>query len=175
MIREIVVYPDKRLKQESCHVTQFDEELHTLLDDMNETMIAKNGIGLAAIQVGVPLRALLINLPDEEGEQYPENLIEVINPVIVERRGSTTYTEGCLSVPEYYDDVERSEWVKVEFQDRYGEKRTIETDGLLAIAFQHEMDHLDGHLFIEKLSFLKRKKFEKEWKKKLKELREKKR
>ncbi|WP_456323842.1 peptide deformylase [Hydrogenimonas sp.] len=174
MIRKIVVYPDKRLKQRSCEVVEFDSTLHTLLDDMNETMTAKNGIGLAAIQVGVPLRALLINLPDEEGEQYPENLIEVINPVIVDRRGSTTYTEGCLSVPEYYDDVERSEWVKVEFQDRYGEKKSIETDGLLAIAFQHEMDHLDGHLFIEKLSFLKRKKFEKEWKKKLKEMREKK-
>lgn len=173
MKRPILVYPDKRLKQQSRPVTQFDEELHTLLDDMNETMTASNGIGLAAIQVGVPLRALLINLPDDEGNQYPENLIEVINPVIVDKRGSTSYTEGCLSVPDYYDDVERAEWIKVEFQDRHGNKKEIETDGLLAIAFQHEMDHLDGHLFIEKLSFLKRKKFEKEWKKKLKELKEK--
>ena len=169
MILPIVVYPDKRLKQVSRPVTDFDSELHTLLDNMNETMIASNGIGLAAIQVGVPLRALLINLPDEEGNQYPENLIEVINPVILEKRGSTTYTEGCLSVPEYYDDVERAAWIRVEFQDRHGEKKEIETDGLLAIAFQHEMDHLDGHLFIEKLSFLKRKKFEKEWKKMRKE------
>ncbi|OQX72656.1 MAG: peptide deformylase [Campylobacteraceae bacterium 4484_4] len=169
----ILVYPDKRLKQQSHPVTEFDAKLHKLLDDMNETMMASNGIGLAAIQVGEPIRALLINLPDEEGNQYPENLIEVINPVILEKKGSTTYTEGCLSVPEYYDDVERAEWVRVEFQDRHGEKKEIETDGLLAIAFQHEMDHLDGHLFIEKLSFLKRKKFEKEWKKKLKELKEK--
>ncbi len=166
----ILVYPDKRLKQESMPVTRFDATLHKLLDDMNETMMASNGIGLAAIQVGRPLRALLINLPDEEGNQYPENLIEVINPVILEKRGSTTYTEGCLSVPEYYDDVERAEWIRVQFQDRYGNEKQIETDGLLAIAFQHEMDHLDGHLFIEKLSFLKRKKFEKEWKKKLKDL-----
>ncbi len=165
----ILVYPDRRLKQQSRPVTEFDESLHKLLDDMNETMMASNGIGLAAIQVGVPLRALLINLPDEEGNQYEENLIEVINPVILEKRGSTTYTEGCLSVPEYYDDVERAEWVRVEFYTRNAERKEIETDGLLAIAFQHEMDHLDGHLFIEKLSFLKRKKFEKDWKKKLKE------
>lgn len=165
MIREIVVYPDKRLKQRSKEVEKFDKELHTLLDDMNETMMAKNGVGLAAIQVGVPLRALIINIPDEEGNQKQENLIEVINPKILESKGSITYTEGCLSVPEYYDEVERAEWVKVEFFDRHGNKQIVETDGLLAVAFQHEMDHLDGHLFIEKLSFLKRKKFEKEWKK----------
>ncbi len=167
----ILVYPDRRLKEQSLPVTDFDASLHKLLDDMNDTMMASNGIGLAAIQVGVPLRALLINLPDEEGNQYPQNLIEVVNPVILEKRGTTTYTEGCLSVPEYYDDVERAEWIRVEFFTRHGERREIETDGLLAIAFQHEMDHLDGHLFIEKLSFLKRKKFEKEWKKKLKEKR----
>ncbi|MCF6201525.1 MAG: peptide deformylase [Hydrogenimonas sp.] len=171
MVLPILVYPDKRLKEQSRPVSEFDSSLHKLLDDMNDTMMASNGIGLAAIQVGVPLRALIINLPDEEGNQYPENLIEVINPVILEKRGSTTYTEGCLSVPEYYDDVDRAEWIRVEFYTRFGERREIETDGLLAIAFQHEMDHLDGHLFIEKLSFLKRKKFEKEWKKKLKEKR----
>ncbi|WP_457593147.1 peptide deformylase [Hydrogenimonas sp.] len=165
----ILVYPDRRLKEQSLPVTDFDASLHKLLDDMNDTMMASSGIGLAAIQVGIPLRVLLINLPDEEGNQFPENLIEVINPVILEKRGSTTYTEGCLSVPEYYDDVERAEWIRVEFFTRHGERREIETDGLLAVAFQHEMDHLDGHLFIEKLSFLKRKKFEKEWKKKLKE------
>ncbi len=169
MIREIVVYPDKRLKQVSKPVEKFDEDLHKLLDDMYETMIAKNGIGLAAIQVGIPLRALIINLPDEEGKQKKEDLIEVINPTILETKGSTTYTEGCLSVPEYYDDVERAQWVKVEFYDRFGNKKIVETDGLLAIAFQHEIDHLNGHLFIEKLSFLKRKKFEKEWKKRRKD------
>ncbi len=168
----ILVYPDRRLKEQSHPVDNFDASLHRLLDDMNETMIANNGIGLAAIQVGVPLRALLINLPDEEGKQHPKNLIEAINPVIIEKRGCTTYTEGCLSVPEYYDDVERAEWVRVEFFTRKGERKEIEAGGLLAIAFQHEIDHLDGHLFIEKLSFLKRKKFEKEWKKKLKESRQ---
>ena len=163
MIREIVVYPDKRLKQKSKEIEKFDNELHTLLDDMNETMTAKNGIGLAAIQVGVPLRALIINIPDEEGNQKSENLIEVINPKILDSKGEIIYTEGCLSVPEYYDEVKRAEWVKVEFFDRFGNKKVVETDGILAVAFQHEMDHLDGHLFIEKLSFLKRKKFEKEW------------
>ncbi len=168
MIRQIITYPDKRLFMRSSEVERFDEELHQLLDDMYETMIAKNGIGLAAIQVAVPLRALIINLPDEEGKQHKEDLLELINPVIVESRGTQIYTEGCLSVPEYYDDVERAEWVKVEYRDRYGNKKTIESDGLLAVAIQHEMDHLDGHLFIEKLPYLKRKKFEKEWKKKKK-------
>ncbi len=168
MIRQIITYPDKRLFMRSSEVEKFDEELHRLLDDMYETMLAKNGIGLAAIQVAVPLRALIINLPDEEGKQHKEDLLELINPVIIESRGTQVYTEGCLSVPEYYDDVERAEWVKVEYQDRYGNKKTIETDGLLAVAIQHEMDHLDGHLFIEKLPYLKRKKFEKEWKKKRK-------
>ncbi len=168
MIRKIITYPDKRLFMRSNEVERFDKELHTLLDDMYETMIAKNGIGLAAIQVAVPMRALIINLPDEEGKQHKEDLLELINPVIVESRGTQVYTEGCLSVPEYYDDVERAEWVRVEYHDRYGNKKRIETDGLLAVAIQHEMDHLDGHLFIEKLPYLKRKKFEKEWKKKKK-------
>ena len=168
MIREIITYPDKRLFLRSNEVETFDEELHSLLDDMYETMIAKNGIGLAAIQVAVPLRALIINLPDEEGKQHKEDLLELINPVIVEQKGSQVYTEGCLSVPEYYDDVERAEWVRVEYQDRNGNKKILEADGLLAVAVQHEMDHLDGHLFIEKLPYLKRKKFEKEWKKRKK-------
>ncbi|BAF69281.1 peptide deformylase [Nitratiruptor sp. SB155-2] len=168
MIRQIITYPDKRLFLRSKEVENFDEELQTLLDDMYETMVAKNGIGLAAIQVAVPLRALIINLPDEEGKQHKEDLLELINPVIVEKKGTQVYTEGCLSVPDYYDDVERAEWVKVEYQDRYGNKKTLETDGLLAVAVQHEMDHLDGHLFIEKLPYMKRKKFEKEWKKKRK-------
>ena len=166
MIREIITYPDKRLKMSSKNIEKFDESLHLLLDDMYETMIIKNGIGLAAIQVAIPLNALLILLPDENNEQKKENLIEVINPQIIDKRGSIIYQEGCLSIPEYYDDVKRAEWIKVEYFDRHGNKITRECDGLLAVAFQHEMDHLQGHLFIEKLSYLKRKKFEKEWKKK---------
>ncbi len=168
MVREIITYPNKLLKQRSRDVTAFDQELHTLLDDMYETMMAKNGIGLAAIQVAVPLNALIINLPNEEDKQVREDLVEVINPKILEMDGSTVYTEGCLSVPEYYEDVQRAERIKVSFQDRHGNEIIKEYDGLMAIAFQHECDHLKGELFIEKLSFLKRKKFEKEWKKKLK-------
>ncbi len=165
MIREIITYPDKRLKLISKDVKRFDKELHTLLDDMYETMTAKNGIGLAAIQIGIALQALLILLPDENDEQKKENLLEVINPKIINTKGSTIYQEGCLSVPEYYDEVKRAEWIEVEYYDRYGKKNVKECSGLLAVAFQHEIDHLKGHLFIEKLSYLKRKKFEKEWKK----------
>jgi len=167
MIRDIVVYPDKRLKEASKEVTEFDKDLHTLLDDMYETMIAKNGIGLAAIQVGVPLQALIINLVREEDEkQHKEDLLEVINPTILEMDGEIVYQEGCLSVPGYYEDVKRAEYIKVSYYDRDGNEQIKEYDGLMAIAFQHEMDHLKGQLFIEKLSYLKRKKFEKEWKKK---------
>ena len=174
MVRDIVVYPDKRLKMISKPVEKFDEELHTLLDDMYDTMIAKNGVGLAAIQVGVPLRALIINVPvetdsEDPREQQPkENTLEVINPVILEADGKTRYQEGCLSVPGYFEEVERYKEVRIEYQDRHGKKYIIEDDEFLAIALQHEIDHLDGKVFVEKLSILKRKKFEKEWKKRMK-------
>ncbi len=169
MIREIIVYPNKRLREKSKDILEFDVELHKLLDDMYETMVAKDGIGLAAIQVGIAKNLLLINLMDEEGVQKKENLLEVINPKITHLEGSEVYQEGCLSVPGYYDDVQRAEKITVEYFDRFGNKIEEDLNGLLAIAMQHEMDHLQGHLFIEKLSYLKRKKFEKEWKKKLKE------
>jgi peptide deformylase len=168
MIREIITYPDKLLKQKSTEVVEFDEDLHTFLDDMYDTMMSKNGIGLAAIQVAKPQNILIINLPDENDKQDKENLVEIINPKIIEKDGSTLYTEGCLSVPEFFEDVQRAEFIKVEYQDRDGNQVTCEYEGLMAIAFQHECDHLNGELFIEKLSFLKRKKFEKEWKKKIK-------
>jgi len=172
MVREIVIYPDKRLKQISREVDIFDAKLHELLDDMYETMIARNGVGLAAIQVGVDLRALIINVPlekeDKEHDQPKENTLEMINPVIIEMDGKEKFQEGCLSVPGVYEDVERAKHVKVEYYDRHGEKHLIEDDNFLAIAMQHEIDHLDGKVFIEKLSFLKRKKFEKEWAKRQK-------
>ncbi len=171
MVYDIVVYPDKRLKLTSAKVEQFDVSLHTLLDDMYETMIAKNGVGLAAIQIGAPKRVLIINVPietEEEGVelQPKENTLEIINPVITYRSTEMTkFQEGCLSVPGFYEDVERHEMVTIEYQDRDGNTFTIEDDAFLAVALQHEMDHLDGKLFIEKLSYIKRKKFEKEWKK----------
>jgi peptide deformylase len=165
-----MIYPNPVLKKISKEVTLFDETLHALLDDMYETMIAENGVGLAAIQVGVDMRALVINIPREDEIQYKEDTLEMINPVILKKEGIEVYKEGCLSVPEYYDEIERAEIVSVAFQDRYGQKQTLEVvGGLLAIAIQHEMDHLEGHLFVERLPMLKRKKFEKEWKKRARE------
>lgn len=165
----IVTYPDKRLKALSEAVSEFNEELHRFLDDMYDTMIASNGIGLAAIQVARPIRLLIINLPDEEGLQNRDELLEIINPVIIATEGSTYYQEGCLSVPGFYEDIERYEKVSITYFDRHGNARNLDADGLLAIAIQHELDHLDGKLFIEKLSYIRRKKFEKEYKKLQKE------
>ena len=173
MVREIVVYPDKRLKCISKEVDSFNGALHDLLDDMYDTMRAKNGVGLAAIQIGIDQRVLVINIPMEgaEGEedQPKENTLEMINPVIVVQDGTEKFQEGCLSVPGIYEEVERAKHVKVAYFDREGKQHTIEDDDFLAVAIQHEMDHLDGKVFIEKLSYMKRKKFEKEWKKRLKE------
>ena len=165
----ILTYPDKRLKQISKDVIKFDEEIHKLLDSMNEMMLASNGIGLAAIQVNYPLNILILNIPDNEGEQHPDNLMEIINPVIINKEGLTTYQEGCLSVPGFYEDIERFETVTINYQDRHGNTKSLDADGLLSIAIQHEMDHLAGKLFIEKLSYARRKKFEKEYKRAIKE------
>lgn len=146
---------------------EFDTKLHTLLDDMYETMIENLGVGLAAIQVNVPLRALIIELaPDEDENAPPPKLYELINPVY-EKLGeeSVVSNEGCLSVPGFFEDIKRHAKIKLFYQDRFGKSHTLDADGFLAIAIQHECDHLDGHLFIEKLSFLKRKKFDKEFKK----------
>lgn len=172
MVRDVVVYPDKRLKEVSKAVENFDEALHTLLDDMFDTMVQKQGIGLAAIQIGVPQRILIVNIPEDNGEDdsvKKEETLEIINPVFTTMEGSCKNQEGCLSVPGFYEDVERSKHIVMEYQDRFGEKKLIDTDEFLAIALQHEMDHLDGKVFVEKLSILKRKKFEKEWKKRQKQ------
>ncbi|MDK2090930.1 peptide deformylase [Aliarcobacter butzleri] len=169
MVREVITYPNKLLRLKSKDVEKFDSELHTLLDDMYETMIAQNGVGLAAIQVAVPLNVLIINLPNEEDVQDKNDLIEAINPVITHKDGTQVFTEGCLSVPGFSEDVTRAEHIIVEYFNRFGEKQTMESEGFLAVAWQHEMEHLSGHLFIENLSIIKRKKFEKEWKKRLKD------
>ncbi|MDN5110745.1 peptide deformylase [Aliarcobacter butzleri] len=169
MVREVITYPNKLLRLKSKDVEKFDSELHTLLDDMYETMIAQNGVGLAAIQVAVPLNVLVINLPNEEDVQDKNDLIEAINPVITYKDGTQVFTEGCLSVPGFSEDVTRAEHIIVEYFNRFGEKQTMESEGFLAVAWQHEMEHLSGHLFIENLSIIKRKKFEKEWKKRLKD------
>jgi peptide deformylase len=169
MIREVITYPNKLLRLKSKDVEQFDSELHTLLDDMYDTMMIESGVGLAAIQVAVPLNVLIINLPNEEDIQDKNDLIEAINPVVTHKDGTQVFTEGCLSVPGFSEDVTRAQHIIVEYFNRFGEKQTMECEDFLAVAWQHEMEHLSGHLFIEHLSIIKRKKFEKEWKKKLKD------
>lgn len=165
MVREILVYPNKVLKKKSRDVSSFDQELHTLLDDMNETMLHQGGVGLAAIQVGVDLNALIINIPTQDDTQPIQNLIEAINPVITHKDGVQVFTEGCLSIPGIHEDIKRAMHIVVEYYDRHGQKKTMECEEFLAVAWQHEMEHLTGHLFIENLSIIKRKKFEKEWRK----------
>ena len=166
---KIVEYPDKKLKEKSTKIENFDKKLHKLLDSMYPIMINTNGIGLAAIQVGHSVQALILNIPDEEGEQPKENLLEIINPVVTPKSGESVYQEGCLSVPSFYEDVNRFETLSLNYQDRDGNTKSLDADGLLSIAIQHEMDHLIGILFIDKLSYSRRKKFEKEYKKMLKE------
>ena len=161
---KIVEYPDKTLRQKSQSIEKFNNELHELLDSMYPIMVNTNGIGLAAIQVAHPKQVLILNIPDEDGEQPKENLIEMINPVVTHKEGETTYQEGCLSVPSFYEDIVRYETITVNYQDRDGNTKTIEADGLLSIAIQHEFDHLQGILFIDKLSSSRRRKFEKEYK-----------
>jgi peptide deformylase len=171
MTREILTYPNPVLRKRSRDVEVFDETLHTLLDDMNDTMMASGGVGLAAIQIGVDLNVLIINLPVEDeldpndGKQLQENLIEAINPVITHKDGELVFNEGCLSIPGYNAEVTRAEHVTVQYHDRDGNTHTCDAHDFLAVAWQHEMEHLTGHVFIENLPFLKRKKFEKEWKK----------
>jgi len=169
MILSVVTYPDRRLKVVSKAVEKFDEKLHFLLDNMYETMMASNGIGLAAIQVDRPIQVLILNLPNEEENQDKSDLLEIINPKMTESNGTVFYQEGCLSVPGFYEDIERLETITIRYQDRYGMTHNMRAEALLSIAIQHEMEHLQGKLFIENLSYSRRKKFEKEYKKTMKE------
>jgi peptide deformylase len=155
-------YPDPVLKKMAVPITDFDEALRQLAHDMAETMYAAPGIGLAAPQVGISKRLTVIDCSSREEEA---SLLVLINPEIVEREGESYEEEGCLSVPEYYAKVSRSAVVKVRFQGLGGETHLIEAQGLTAIACQHEIDHLDGILFVDHLSPLKRSIFRKKWKK----------
>jgi peptide deformylase len=158
-ILPIIETPDPRLRTISKPVEAIDAELQTLIDDMFETMYAAPGIGLAAIQVGVPKRLLVIDLQEEEDEDgKPIKAPRVfINPEILETSDEQqVYSEGCLSVPDQYADVERPAVIRARWQDRDGTVREEQLDGLLAICLQHEMDHLEGILFIDHLSRLKR-------------------
>ena len=167
MTLEILKYPDKRLRQKSKPVEVFDKELHTLLDTMYETMMAHNGVGLAAIQVGLPKRILIVNVPrEEDNEQYKEDLLEIINPVFLKQEGEMEWNEGCLSVPDFYESTTRFASITLTYKDRFGNDKILQAEGLLSVALQHEIDHLNGMLFVDKLPILKRKKFEKELRRK---------
>ncbi|NMG02377.1 peptide deformylase [Azoarcus taiwanensis] len=146
----ILRYPDPRLHLKAKPVEQVDDEIRRLVDDMAETMYEAPGIGLAAIQVNVQKRVIVIDVSEDKS-----SLMALINPVIVERRGEQTCEEGCLSVPGIYEKVTRAEEVTVEALDRDGQAFRIEADGLLAVCIQHEIDHLDGKVFVEYLSSLK--------------------
>ncbi|MEM7135549.1 MAG: peptide deformylase [Myxococcota bacterium] len=154
MIRPILAYPDKRLRNPGQEVTEFDEELQTLIEDMAETMYAAPGVGLAAPQIGVSKRLFIIDVATEDDE--PSDLRVFINPEIVETDGETTFSEGCLSFPGVREEIDRAERVKVRALDREGKPFELEADGLLAIAIQHENDHLEGKLMIDRLSVLRK-------------------
>lgn len=155
-------YPDPVLKQKAVPVTTFDAGLRQLAGDMLDTMYAAPGVGLAAPQVGVSKRLIVLDCSPKDGERQP---LVAVNPEIVGREGDSCEEEGCLSVPEYYAKVPRSAVVRVRFHDLEGTLREVEADGLWAICFQHEIDHLDGLLFVDRLSPLKRGLFRKKYQK----------
>ena len=153
-LKPLIILPDPVLRQLSRPVEQVDDRLQKFADDMLDTMYDAPGIGLAAIQVGEPLRMLVIDLAKEDEPKAPQVFI---NPEIVESGDDrSVYEEGCLSIPDYYAEVERPASITVKHLDRDGKEQTIEADGLLATCLQHEIDHLNGVLFIDHISKLKR-------------------
>ena len=153
-IRKILTEPDKFLRQVSKSVLKVTDEERRLMDDMLETMYDANGIGLAAIQVGVPKRILVIDLGKKENKNMP---LFFVNPKIIKKNDKLgTYEEGCLSVPDQFAEIDRPNKCTVEYLDYNGKKKVLDADGLLATCLQHEMDHLEGILFIDYLSKLKR-------------------
>ena len=166
-VRDILIIPDKRLRVKSEAVKTVDKPLRAVIDDMFETMYAAPGIGLAAIQIGVPQRVVTMDLAKKDEPKQPQVFI---NPEVVWASDEkATYEEGCLSIPEYYEEVERPKAVKVRFLDIDLKPQEIEAEGLLSTCLQHEIDHINGVLFIDHISKLKRdmvmKKFKKAAKK----------
>ncbi|HEY7441953.1 MAG TPA: peptide deformylase [Vicinamibacterales bacterium] len=153
MIRPIVKFGDPVLQSRASDVPAIDDDLQTLIDDMIETMYAAPGIGLAAPQVGVPLRVFVVDL---SLGRKAEDLIVMVNPEFVDRDGMQLEEEGCLSIPGFNATVVRPTRAVLQGLDRTGQRRTVEGSGLLARAFQHEMDHLDGTLFVDRLRGIKR-------------------
>lgn len=165
---EVLKYPDPVLRRQSEEVESVTPELQKLADDMLETMYEIKGIGLSAVQVGHLHRLFVMDTRarDDGQDRYEtESITElekkaggpivIFNPVIVEKKGDTTYREGCLSLPSYFEVVDRFEWIRMEGLDRDGNKMELELDGLMSVCAQHELDHLDGKLFIDRLSLIK--------------------
>lgn len=159
----VLHYPDPNLRKRAEPVTRIDDSIRRLAADMLETMYDENGIGLAATQVNVQQRVVVIDLSAERNSP-----MYLVNPEILDSRGSREMEEGCLSVPEYFDVVERAEWIRFRYQTLDGETVESETDGLLAVCVQHEIDHLNGRLFVDYLSSLKRKRIQKKLEKRQK-------
>lgn len=164
-ILEIKRYPEKVLKEKALPVTNIDGEVQQLIDDMIETMYAAPGIGLAAPQVGVSRRIIVIDVSVKEGEKIP--LIVLINPEIIMSEGEIESEEGCLSLPGYITTVKRAKRVLVSGLNREGKEVRVEGEGLLSRALQHEIDHLNGTLLIDRISSIKREFFKKRYKKAL--------
>lgn len=158
---EILHFPDARLRNSALPVEVVDASIQTLLDNMLETMYAAPGIGLAAIQVNVAKRIIVIDISEDHDQP-----LCLINPEIIERDGEESCEEGCLSVPGVFETVTRAEHIRVRALDRDGNAIEIEDDGLLAVCIQHEIDHLDGKLFVDYLSNLKRQRIRKKMEKK---------
>lgn len=151
-VRTVLTWPDKRLLATARPVEEVDVPIQALVDDMFETMYAANGVGLAATQIGVPLDVVVMDC----GTRAAPAPLALINPRIVEREGLIVWNEGCLSLPGVTAEVERAERVVVEYLDREGEARKIEASGLLAVCIQHELDHLDGQLYVDRLGKFER-------------------
>jgi peptide deformylase len=160
----ILHFPDERLRTVAKPVEQVNDPLRALIDDMFETMYEAPGIGLAATQVDFHQRLVVIDVSEEKNQP-----LVLINPEILEKQGVEQTDEGCLSVPGIYETVERAEWIKVRALDRNGESFELETDGLLAVCIQHELDHLEGKLFVDYLSVLKRQRIKKKLEKQLRQ------
>ena len=153
-IKEILTEPNKLLRQISTPVESVGKEEQKLMDDMLETMYSANGIGLAAIQIGVPKRIIVMDVSKDESKKDPKFFV---NPIIKNKDTSkSTYEEGCLSVPNQFAEIDRPKKCEVEYLDYYGNKKLLNAEGLLATCIQHEMDHLEGILFIDYLSKLKK-------------------
>jgi peptide deformylase len=157
-VREVLLYPDSRLKQVCQAVAEFDPSVGQLLQDLVDTMIATgHSVGVAAPQVGDLRRAVVVDVSGSKLGQKQKNhgLLQMINPEILEREGNQVVREGCMSVPDYTGNVSRAEKIVVQFLDRAGQLQVISTEGFEAIAIQHELDHLDGFLFLDRVSSLK--------------------